>query len=42
VQRGLRSATYASGRYSPARENGVHHFHALYTAAMSMERRLSM
>jgi choline monooxygenase len=29
VQRGLRSATYDRGRYSPARENGVHHFHGL-------------
>jgi choline monooxygenase len=29
VQRGLRSATYAQGRYSVARENGVHHFHGL-------------
>src|SRR5262249_61813315 len=34
VQRGLRSSTYSSGRYSPARENGVHHFHALYCEAM--------
>jgi len=31
VQRGLRSRTYASGRYSVARENGVHHFHGLLT-----------
>jgi choline monooxygenase len=30
VQRGLRSSTYDSGRFSPQRENGVHHFHALY------------
>ncbi len=29
VQRGLRSRTYRSGRYSVARENGVHHFHGL-------------
>jgi len=36
VQRGLRSSTYTSGRYSPARENGVHHFHGLYAAAMGM------
>ena len=34
VQRGLRSSTYDSGRYSPVRENGVHHFHGLYAAAM--------
>ncbi|HET7712388.1 MAG TPA: aromatic ring-hydroxylating dioxygenase subunit alpha [Thermoanaerobaculia bacterium] len=30
VQRGLRSRTYVAGRYSPRRENGVHHFHGLY------------
>jgi choline monooxygenase len=35
VQRGLRSSTYTAGRYSPARENGVHHFHALYAEAMA-------
>jgi len=29
VQRGLRSAHYHQGRYSVARENGVHHFHGL-------------
>jgi choline monooxygenase len=29
VQRGLRSRTYRSGRYSVQRENGVHHFHQL-------------
>ena len=38
VQRGLRSSTYDTGRYSPARENGVHHFHGLYAAAMEMKR----
>lgn len=31
VQRGLRSRTYTSGRYSVKRENGVHHFHGLLT-----------
>jgi choline monooxygenase len=36
VQRGLRSMTYESGRYSPVRENGVHHFHGLYAAAMGL------
>ena len=36
VQRGLRSSTYDSGRYSPSRENGVHHFHRLYAEAMSI------
>ena len=34
VQRGLRSTTYVSGRYSPERENGVHHFHGLYWQLM--------
>jgi len=34
VQRGLRSRTYDRGRYSVRRENGVHHFHRLYAAAM--------
>ncbi len=29
VQRGVRSRYYARGRYSPARERGVHHFHRL-------------
>ncbi|HYM60803.1 MAG TPA: SRPBCC family protein [Thermoanaerobaculia bacterium] len=36
VQRGLRSRTYDSGRYSPQRENGVHHFHSLYAEAMGI------
>jgi choline monooxygenase len=29
VQRGVRSRLYDRGRYSPAREEGVHHFHRL-------------
>jgi choline monooxygenase len=29
VQRGVRSRAYSRGRYSPAREPGVHHFHRL-------------
>ena len=29
VQRGVRSRLYERGRYSPARETGVHHFHRL-------------
>jgi len=29
VQRGVRSRLYERGRYSPARESGVHHFHRL-------------
>jgi choline monooxygenase len=36
VQRGLRSSTYDRGRYSPVRENGVHHFHQLYCRFMGM------
>jgi len=31
VQRGLRSRLYTTGRYSPAREQCVHHFHRLLT-----------
>lgn len=34
VQRGLRSRTYDRGRYSVARENGVHHFHSLWDRFM--------
>ena len=29
VQRGVRSRLYRGGRYSPAHERGVHHFHRL-------------
>lgn len=35
VQRGLQSSTYDVGRYSPDRENGVHHFHCLYQELMA-------
>ena len=38
VQRGLRSSTYSTGRYSPVRENGVHHFHALYARDMNLRK----
>lgn len=34
VQRGLRSRFYQHGRYSPTREQGVHHFHRLIGRAM--------
>jgi choline monooxygenase len=34
VQRGLASRAAVRGRYSPRRENGVHHFHALWHEAM--------
>jgi len=36
VQRGLASSTYTTGRYSPQRENGVHHFHKLYAELMGI------
>ena len=36
VQRGLQSTTYDTGRYSPQRENGVHHFHTLYAESMGL------
>jgi choline monooxygenase len=35
VQRGLQSSTYDRGRYSPRRENGVHHFHLLLSEFLS-------
>lgn len=34
VQRGVASRLYRRGRYSPARETGVHHFHRLLAAAL--------
>jgi choline monooxygenase len=35
VQRGIRSRLYRRGRYSPAREQGVHHFHRLLAAYLA-------
>jgi hypothetical protein len=35
VQKGLRSRLYDRGRYSPSREQGVHHFHRLLAQAMT-------
>ena len=35
VQRGVRSRLYDRGRYSPAREGGVHHFHRLLAEYMN-------
>jgi choline monooxygenase len=35
VQRNLSSRTYLAGRYSPKRENGVHHFHGLLAKFLS-------
>lgn len=34
VQRGLASHAYDTGRFCPAQENGVHHFHQLWLAQM--------
>jgi choline monooxygenase len=34
VQKGVRSRLYDRGRYSPTREQGVHHFHRLLAAAV--------
>lgn len=34
VQRGTRSTLYTRGRYSPTREQGVHHFHRLLSKHM--------
>lgn len=38
VQRGLRSRTYDTGRYSVKRENGVHHFHQLLGESLAESR----
>jgi choline monooxygenase len=35
VQRGVRSRLYRRGRYSPTREQGVHHFHRLLAEALA-------
>jgi len=35
VQKGLRSAFYKTGRFSPTREKGVHHFHSLLAQFLS-------
>lgn len=35
VQKGLASPHYHRGRYSVARENGVHHFHRLWQSALT-------
>jgi choline monooxygenase len=34
VQKGIRSRFYDKGRYSPAREQGTHHFHRLIAEFM--------
>ena len=38
VQRGLASSTYDTGRFSPQRENGVHHFHGLYVDSIAASK----
>lgn len=35
VQRGIRSKLYDSGRYSPTREQGTHHFHRMISEFMN-------
>jgi choline monooxygenase len=35
VQKGIRSRFYSTGRYSPTREQGTHHFHSLIAEFMS-------
>jgi len=35
VQKGIRSRFYSQGRYSPAREQGTHHFHQLIAKFMT-------
>lgn len=35
VQKGLRSRFYKTGRFSPRRETGVHHFHSLLQKALA-------
>ncbi len=35
VQKGIRSRFYKSGRFSPTREQGVHHFHSLLSRFLS-------
>lgn len=35
VQKGIRSRLYSSGRYSPTRETGTHHFHRLLCEFMN-------
>ncbi len=37
VQRGVRSRVYDRGRYSPTREQGVHHFHRLIAECVNGE-----
>ena len=36
VQKGVHSSFYKSGRYSPTREQGVHHFHSLLARFLNL------
>jgi len=38
VQKGVASRLYDRGRYSPTREQGVHHFHRLLASSMSSQQ----
>jgi choline monooxygenase len=38
VQRGINSRFYESGRFSPTREKGVHHFHTLLSSFLREEK----
>ncbi len=38
VQKGIKSSFYTSGRYSPKRETGTHHFHRLICEFMGSKR----
>lgn len=38
VQKGTRARSYVRGRYSPARESGVHHFHLMLVEALRADR----
>ncbi|MGB1729965.1 MAG: SRPBCC family protein [Crocinitomicaceae bacterium] len=35
MQKGVQSGTYQSGRFSPSREQGVHHFHRMLSKAIN-------
>jgi choline monooxygenase len=37
VQRGVKSRFYNTGRFSPKREQGVHHFHTLLAKALEQD-----
>ncbi len=40
VQKGINSGLYKRGRFSPNREQGVHHFHLILSKAMTEDRAL--